>query len=394
MEAIQPEINLAAAITLFGILQCGILMYFFLRMPIGKASIYINLFFAILIIIQLESFLCHSGYMIYTLHLLNIPTPLQLALGPLLFHCTQIALGKEVKFYNKWMHYLPFLLYTLYTIFFFIQPIEFKYNAFVGSFRPDVPFLPVQRIISNDPLGIQGFIVVEGIVIHLIIYSIFSLYQIYKSNHILEKNDSKFLPWLKLLNGMAFLAAVVLFLCEGGIINGEVFFKAPLPFHAASLMPPAYVYALSIFLMKDSNFFKINGNKYQKSALAETLQATYLCKIQEALEIEKLYLNTEFSLNDLAQNTGLKQHHLSQVINSQLNMSFYDLVNFYRIAEAKKILAAAEAIKIESLAYQVGYKSKSAFFIAFKKLTNTTPAQYRKEIHKSFSRLGRTENLL
>jgi len=147
-------------------------------------------------------------------------------------------------------------------------------------------------------------------------------------------------------------------------------------------------------LMKDSNFFKIPGNKYQKSALSEALQTKYSNKIQGVLKTEQLYLNTEFSLSDLAQSTGLKPHHISQVINNQLNTNFYDLVNSYRISEAKKILASAESVKIESLAYQVGYKSKSAFFIAFKKSTNTTPAQYRKEIHKSFSRLGRTENLL
>ncbi|MBK7872113.1 MAG: helix-turn-helix transcriptional regulator [Saprospiraceae bacterium] len=313
---------------------------------------------------------------------------------PLLLHCTQIALGKEIQFSKKWLHYLPFLMYSLYTIFFYIQPVEFKYNAFIGGFRPELPFIHVQRTISNDPLGIQGFMVVEGIVIHLVIYTILGLRYIYKSKHISEKIDARLLPWLKLLNGMALLAAVVLFLSEGGIINGEVFFKAPLPFHTASLMPSVYVYALSIFLMKDSNFFKISGVKYQKSVLSGALQAKYLSKIQEALEFEKLHLNCEFSLSDLAQSTGLKPHHISQVINSQLNTNFYDLVNSYRISEAKKILASADSIKIESLAYQVGYKSKSAFFIAFKKLTNTTPAQYRKEIHKSFSRLGRTENLL
>lgn len=391
METIQPEINLAAAITLFGMLQCGILVYFFLRMPFGKAGIYLTLFFATLIIIQAESFLKYSGYMIYTLHLLNIPAPTQLLLGPLLFHCTQTALGKALASPKRLLHYIPFVLYFLYSILFFIQPIEFKYNAYIGGFRSDLPFIPFKSSISSDPLHIQGFVVVEGIVLHLLTYAILSLREIHQSKNISEKIDPRMLQGLKLLNGMILLAAAVLFLSEGGIINGHVFFKALLPFHAASLMPPAYVYVLSVFLIKDSSFFKIPVHKYQKSVLSEALQVKYLTKIQGVLEVEKLYLNCEFSLSDLAQSTGLKPHHISQIINNKLNMSFYDLINLYRIAEAKKILeTSAELVKIEALAYQLGYKSKSAFFIAFKKNTTTTPAQYRKAFHHGFSPLGRT----
>jgi AraC-like DNA-binding protein len=49
----------------------------------------------------------------------------------------------------------------------------------------------------------------------------------------------------------------------------------------------------------------------------------------------------------------------------------------YRVTEAKKLLRDKPNIKVEEIAEQVGYSSKSSFNTVFKKLTGVTPSEYR-----------------
>jgi len=96
----------------------------------------------------------------------------------------------------------------------------------------------------------------------------------------------------------------------------------------------------------------------------------------QVIENDKLYLDSNFSLELLSLKTGLSKHHISQIINEQLDCTFFDLTNKYRIEEAKRLLAESSYVKIEQLAYQLGYRSKSSFFSAFKRATNLTPSKY------------------
>jgi AraC-like DNA-binding protein len=69
------------------------------------------------------------------------------------------------------------------------------------------------------------------------------------------------------------------------------------------------------------------------------------------------------------------------VLNEKLNKNFPDFINWYRIEEARKILASPRGSqkKIANVAFDVGFNTIVAFYNAFKKYTGMTPAQYKKE---------------
>ena len=92
---------------------------------------------------------------------------------------------------------------------------------------------------------------------------------------------------------------------------------------------------------------------------------------------EKPFLQPGFSLPDLAQRLGTTVHILSQVINENLSKSFFEMTAAYRVEEAKKLLKEKQNIKVEEIAEQVGYNSKSSFNTAFKKITGKTPSEFR-----------------
>jgi AraC-like DNA-binding protein len=122
-----------------------------------------------------------------------------------------------------------------------------------------------------------------------------------------------------------------------------------------------------------------NSPKYEKSTLTPARAEIYLNKLLQLMETEKLFTNSDLKLQDLADKLSLSPHHLSQIINERRGQNFFDFLNQYRIAEAKKYLTAPEKqnYTILSIALEVGFNNKASFNTAFKKYTGMTPSQFR-----------------
>ncbi len=140
--------------------------------------------------------------------------------------------------------------------------------------------------------------------------------------------------------------------------------------------------ALIYQIISESSFFTPIpiANKYQKSTLNPEIKSLILDRIEEVVDIQKFYLRDDASLSALADELGVTTHHLSQVLNESLRISFQDLLAKYRIREACKLLRDVkyQDQKIETVAVKVGYNSKSAFNTAFKRRTGFTPSDFRK----------------
>lgn len=119
------------------------------------------------------------------------------------------------------------------------------------------------------------------------------------------------------------------------------------------------------------------ARKYEKSALdAERLQRI-AGKVETAMSKDLLYRDPNLSLWDLAKHIGVTGHYVSQALNTQLNKSFFDLVNGWRVKDAiEQLTTTDETILV--IAYDVGFNSRSAFYKAFKRETGKTPSDLRK----------------
>ena len=60
--------------------------------------------------------------------------------------------------------------------------------------------------------------------------------------------------------------------------------------------------------------------------------------------------------------------------------NFNDLINSYRITKAKQLLKSSNYndYTIDAVGLECGFNSKSTFYSAFKKVTNTTPAAFKR----------------
>lgn len=107
----------------------------------------------------------------------------------------------------------------------------------------------------------------------------------------------------------------------------------------------------------------------------------YLNRLKKIMEEAKPYVDNDLTIHDLAKISAIPTYYLSKIINQQLNKSFYDYINFYRIQEAKKrlIQPTYDHYTILAIALDCGFNSKSAFNVAFKKFTKTTPSRFKKQ---------------
>ncbi|WP_316828807.1 AraC family transcriptional regulator [Pedobacter miscanthi] len=133
---------------------------------------------------------------------------------------------------------------------------------------------------------------------------------------------------------------------------------------------------------KDSNTAKLEQPAaYQKTGLDEISSAQLYSSLLNYMEEEKPYLNDELNLAMLAQQIGINANQLSQIINQQSTKNFFVFVNGYRVEAVKVKLLDPQFshLSILGIAYESGFRSKSAFNRIFKTQTGLTPLEYQKQ---------------
>ncbi|GBF38545.1 7TM diverse intracellular signaling domain / DNA-binding helix-turn-helix multi-domain protein [Leptospira johnsonii] len=131
------------------------------------------------------------------------------------------------------------------------------------------------------------------------------------------------------------------------------------------------------------------STKKKSTILGINVEVT-LARLNKLLDEDKIYLEEELRISDLAAVLGLSVHQVSELLNQVLNISFPDLLKKYRIEEAKRIILNDPSTNILDLAFSVGFQSKSSFYDSFKKHTGLTPQEFRKSILPDSSEEGST----
>ncbi len=102
-------------------------------------------------------------------------------------------------------------------------------------------------------------------------------------------------------------------------------------------------------------------------------------KLLGLMDEKKLYTDDEVTLKQLADALSITPHQLSQLLNEQLNVNFNTFINQYRIRDAMEMLIHEPGRSVLSIAFAVGFNSKSSFYEAFFRHTGLTPHRYRRQ---------------
>jgi YesN/AraC family two-component response regulator len=141
------------------------------------------------------------------------------------------------------------------------------------------------------------------------------------------------------------------------------------------------LYQRNVELLQANNEKDNMRQKYKSSSLTNTDKESMQQDIISVMENSDEIFQQDFSLTRLATILEADHHHVSQVINEQLNQNFASLLNQYRIIEACRRMNTPEIygnLTIEGIANGVGFKSRPYFVKVFKELTGLTPSAYLK----------------
>jgi len=193
----------------------------------------------------------------------------------------------------------------------------------------------------------------------------------------LREQRKRFKLELLALAAMSLVAFLVLLLGVSiPIISASFFYTS-----YAMLIGLAFVVAVFTLLSFPQITQKVSEAaqaSYASSTLKKVDSKALALKLQQLMEVEKLFTNENLSLSNLAEQMQLSGHQLSELINTYFEKSFSQFVREYRINAAKEMLIDEPKASVLSIGLSVGFSSQSNFYTAFSDIVGMPPGSYRK----------------
>lgn len=346
---------------------------------VHKKILFIIFTFILLTIICFYGYLHKSWILFYFTFIFEDSTAV--LIGPLLLlYLKSIVLRSPKMLLKNWIHFVFPIIYIL----------------FIG-----IPLLV--SLINKEPIfdyidtGEDYFSLV---IIYSLIYCFLSLRFLKKIESIIKKYYSNIegvdLNWVKIL----LIGTIIVIVMDVSTTFYELFFYE-------LTWNTFYITALGVVIL--IGYLGYNGLFQSKVLLPEFLlmdssiveNSGIIAKVEQNIEItndsemilldEKLeeimnktkpFLNEDLSLNSLALLLSTSDKKVSYLLNQHKNISFYDFVNHYRVEEVKLKLEDYHYDKFTllAIAFECGFNSKSSFNRIFKKITQLSPSEYKKQI--------------
>lgn len=283
-----------------------------------------------------------------------------------------------------WLHFLPFLVYFGLTIFVWIgSQINLNIVHYVST-KVSSPFSMLSLTIWLFYAFCQTMMILN--------YDL----KKFKENHF---SRTKVLSWIRVYNLM------ILFLFSALFVHYFLISRIDrVDFSCYILISSVLVFTVGWLYFKPQVFYDTNENLDFIDKVSFTIEATeakdnktllpvvkdltaekkeeYLLKLESVFATKELFLKKDLVIRDISDETGISVHHLSNLINSELNLHFQDYVNLKRIIYFKDKINDPEwkDLSLEGMAWGSGFKSRTTCFRAFIKHTGKSPSEYFKVI--------------
>ncbi len=384
MQEIPINIDIVAIVTIVGVFL-GILLAILLFVKSWRSNtpnFLMGLFLLSISLMMLEGWLNYTGYIFQYLWLTNFSEPLNFFVPPILYLFVVMQFRDNFK-KSYLLHFIPFLHWLGYCCFYFAQSDALKYNNNIEVLKLDLPLLNDVEVVSNVSLSFRNYTNhLTGL--SFLAYMVLILRFLLKKSKELGENfwRTKIVQLVSARNSAYHLVAVVIIflvvkLTFGNNDLGDHFIYIYVTFMIMSTM--VQIMNRSTYFDEVSTFFEGPIPKYRKSSLNDKQKSRIVSSLKTEMIDNKYFIKSTASLSDLSSNIGESSHHVSQVINEKLGLSFFEYLAKHRVEEAKQILKTefGKKLTIEEIAGRVGYNSKSAFNTAFKKITSQTPSEFR-----------------
>lgn len=299
-----------------------------------------------------------------------------LAIPPLMYRYILINLNQPIK---------RFFRHLILSIIVFITT---SVSISVIIINPKSEFINVFfNILSYSILaGMIGVFTIQNI---FYIYKSITKYRKYVNdlNETVSYEDTLKLRWvlIYIIGYLIFIVCVYLSEFFQATL-GDLFFSFSLLAYIIFLWQTKIKQFDALFILRQATIVEtdkaiekeITTTKTEKN---EEYLSELFSKINTLVESEKLYLNKELSIFDIAKKIGINYKYISQAINLCAEKNFILFINEYRIKEAISLLNNPEnnQFTIEAISELAGFQSKSSFNTYFKKITGKTPSELKQK---------------
>jgi len=355
------------------------------------ADIVLALFFLFEVWCVIIYLAIYYGWIVNTPHLYKTAAPINYLLPPLTYLYVRAVLFNEKKFSIKdiW-HFLPFILFFLNYIPFFILPVNEK-------------SMIVQSAVKNysTTYQYQVGIVPESVsfivrILQTFIYLIFQwrlIFQFKNDNINIEfdKQIKEVLRWLKILTW-----ASTLFVIAFSLLTVLTLFKNTMfSFSLINLMPgflvsTSFLVISSYLLLNPKVLMGFPFVKYTEVDLGLLINKKVKLPFiidDYSKEIEQIkkyfnenhpFLNKRINISDVAVGTGIPAKELSFIINQNFKQRFNDYINQHRVEYITKKIndGYLDHYTLLTLSNEAGFTSPTTFIAAFKKIEHCSPSEY------------------
>lgn len=322
--------------------------------------------------------LCLIDYLLKTTGLYNrYPNSIYLlssfwSLSPVLFYFYLCELCGQRRGSSDWRHYLPFTLSWLYLLPFLILSQEQKLSIFTEHSGELLYDIHSWRNLLSMTYLVQGFVYL-GLGLRLFTSNIKTSLNQTANDHLLH------LLWVRqllIIYGLYLLLEVLT-----GVLMG-------LGVNAGALVPlvlcicATLIHAVALAAVRQpEKLFPLAITTVKVEPMSFNNSAAISQRINTLLAQQQLYKQGDISVAMLATLLDMSSRQLSRFINQEMDSSFFDLINGYRVNDAKQQLSKlTQQQSILEIAMDVGFQSKSSFNRIFKKHTGQTPTAFIKSI--------------
>lgn len=315
-----------------------------------------------------------NGFPVKYPHFNYIYDPLPFLLGPILF----LYLKSRFELASKMdlFHLLPFMIILLWYVPFYVLTENEKY-----LFVNDYPYNGYQHLWKGSYitriiywLHSFSFVAYSGTIYWYL------RKKLYNSDTGLNKKAAQMMRLIMtLFTSFSILFVSNYFLRE--FYSVMTFIK-----FSNSVLISVFFYAIGYLGLSNPHLESVLKNsertKYSRSTLDNSKAEMLMTKIVSFIESNKPYFQEDYKLSDLSSDLKIPSHHISELLNKYHNKSYSELINSYRIEEAKKLLIS-EAYNnktVSAIGYDVGFNSRTTFYKWFKKITGLSPAAYQQKL--------------
>lgn len=389
--------SIVALVFLLGAAQGTFLAFALFTSKSGprRANVYLGAYTLLFSVALFDYFLDEIGVTQRYIQLTTLLWPKEFLYGVLIYFYTRelIHPAEHVLIGKQWLHFLPALIHLVVT-----WPLLL--------FDPAFQVLVLTQAASEN-LGARIWGVVLGDIefvlsaLHIATYIVLTLVLLFHHRNKIKNHfsytDKICLDWLRnlLIGTLAIYiswllsVAVEAFNVNSSWVSNWLGLSMVILIYAMGYMglrqpkvfsdrSEGFVECLEEQVSIDVPQAEIDSGKYRNSALSEDLGEVLMNDLLSRMDDEKLYLQSQLSLPQLADTLGLSVNYVSQIINQHHGENFFDFVNGFRVEEACRLFKDNTDRPILDVALMSGFNSKSAFYTAFKKKKGMTPGQYKK----------------